>query len=544
MNQELEFDKRRSRVKLCPCGKSNKDGKFVPYVGHDINGYCHSCGETFKPPLDKSIPTQNTAKQTVQKKYPISAKFSKRVSIDLDKSILTEITVYDPSESGVIKYHSLRTLVKRLNTFKRFGGKDTNPSILKGIYKGGTSGSYCIESTSLLPFDIDVNPNENEELLKNENNKLVFDALRKIAVLVWKSNSGKGIAGFVWVSSLEHERDTQEHLTKAKVVYELLAKYISAETKIKVVFDWQQGKFRQIRYLAEQTELIKLNNNPLDIITLIDREKKSLIDAEVLKATLNGENNFVDYLYTLFDEDVVRQLQATFFIGSSNHWNRSTIFWQIDINGKIRSGRIILYDPKTGERVTSPFEHVAWVHTKLKDPNFILSQCFFGENQLKGNQKPCAIVESEKTAIIMSVFFPQYIWLACGGKDGLTNKKMEVLIGRTVTLFPDNGGYELWNEQIKSLPSGIRFTKVSNLLERKATAEEKGNDLADYLIRASIGEKIKSKDEYINSLTLEDGVWLSPQGYPMTWDLFGNDANEEIKEFIRRIEQNPQLIQK
>lgn len=485
MNQELEFDKRRSRVKLCPCGKSNKDGKFVPYVGHDINGYCHSCCETFLPPLDKSSTPERTNKRTDVKKYPISAKFSKRVSIDLDKSILTEITVYDPSESGVIKYHSLRTLVERLNTFKRFGGKDSNPSILKGIYKGGTSGSYCIESTSLLPFDIDVNPNENEELLKNENNKLVFDALRKIAVLVWKSNSGKGIAGFVWVSSLEHERDTQEHLTKAKAVYELLAKYISAETKIKVVFDWQQGKFRQIRYLAEQTELIKLNNNPLDIITLIDREKKSLIDAEVLKATLNGENNFVDYLYTLFDEDVVRQLQATFFIGSSNHWNRSTIFWQIDIIGNIRSGKIMLYNPKTGKRVKEPHNHFTWIHTIHNMPNFRLSQCFFGEHQLKGNKKPVGVLESEKTAIIMSVFFPQYIWLACGGKDGLTNKKMEVLIGRTVTLFPDNGGYELWNEQIKSLPSGIRFTKVSNLLERKATAEEKGNDLADYLIRAS-----------------------------------------------------------
>ena len=50
----LQFDNKRSRVKECPCGKSNKDGKFVPYKGHDDKGYCHSCDETFLPVLPKS----------------------------------------------------------------------------------------------------------------------------------------------------------------------------------------------------------------------------------------------------------------------------------------------------------------------------------------------------------------------------------------------------------------------------------------------------------------------------------------------------------
>lgn len=50
----LQFDDKRSRVKECPCGKSNKDGKFVPYKGHDDKGYCHSCDETFLPVLPKS----------------------------------------------------------------------------------------------------------------------------------------------------------------------------------------------------------------------------------------------------------------------------------------------------------------------------------------------------------------------------------------------------------------------------------------------------------------------------------------------------------
>lgn len=49
-SQSLELDSRsRRRVKECPCGKSNRDGKFVPYVGFENAGFCHSCGETFLP---------------------------------------------------------------------------------------------------------------------------------------------------------------------------------------------------------------------------------------------------------------------------------------------------------------------------------------------------------------------------------------------------------------------------------------------------------------------------------------------------------------
>ena len=41
------FDKNRRRVKYCPCGKKNDDGKFAPYKGYEDKGHCHSCGETF-----------------------------------------------------------------------------------------------------------------------------------------------------------------------------------------------------------------------------------------------------------------------------------------------------------------------------------------------------------------------------------------------------------------------------------------------------------------------------------------------------------------
>jgi hypothetical protein len=45
--EKLSFEKRRSKVKNCPCGKSNKDGKFAPFEGHEDKGYCFSCDKHF-----------------------------------------------------------------------------------------------------------------------------------------------------------------------------------------------------------------------------------------------------------------------------------------------------------------------------------------------------------------------------------------------------------------------------------------------------------------------------------------------------------------
>lgn len=49
---DLKFSKKRNSKLITPCcGKSNKDLKFVNFIGlPDCYGYCHSCGETTLPP--------------------------------------------------------------------------------------------------------------------------------------------------------------------------------------------------------------------------------------------------------------------------------------------------------------------------------------------------------------------------------------------------------------------------------------------------------------------------------------------------------------
>ena len=144
----------------------------------------------------------------------------------------------------------------------------------------------------------------------------------------------------------------------------------------------------------------------------------------------------------------------------------------------------MLYNPTTGKRIKEPFSHITWVHKAIEQPEFNLQQCYFGEHLLKGYTKPIAIVESEKTAIIASVYLPQFIWLACGSLTNLNADKCKVLKGRSVILYPDLNGFDEWKAKAQELASLAHFT-VSDLLERKATEAEKqkGLDLADFLIK-------------------------------------------------------------
>jgi hypothetical protein len=315
-----KFDKKRFRVKFCPCGKSNKDGKFVPYVGHENKGYCHSCGKTFLPELPKA--------EQWKSPFPVSTSLKKR----------------------------------------------------------------------------------------------------------------------------------------------------KQETPPKPV---------------------------------------SFIPVEVFKASLEAyeTNHFVKFLIDLFGVEVASQLASRYFIGTSKHWNGATVFWQIDTQGKVRTGKIMLYNPTTGKRIKEPKDHINWVHKVIKQPEFELRQCLFGEHLLIDKTKPVAIVESEKTAVIASVYLPQFIWVAVGSLTDLKAEKCSILKGRTVTLFPDlskpkpgnPSAFDKWSNKAKEL-SHLASFKVFDLLERKATEAEKkqGLDLADYLISWQLLEQTpKNEPVKVTGVTYE-----------------------------------------
>jgi hypothetical protein len=214
----------------------------------------------------------------------------------------------------------------------------------------------------------------------------------------------------------------------------------------------------------------------------------SFVPDEIVKATFQryGDNNLIKYLAGLFGVEVTGQLLSKYPVGTSKHWHGANIFWQMDISGRCRAGKIMLYDASTGKRIKEPFDHITWVHSVPRQPDFNLRQCFFGEHLLQDITRPVAIVESEKSALIASVYLPQYVWMASGGLDGLTRDKCQVLRGRNVTLYPDlsrgDSAFDKWSQKAKGFSEITNF-QVSDYLERIATPEDReaGLDLADYL---------------------------------------------------------------
>lgn len=94
-------------------------------------------------------------------------------------------------------------------------------------------------------------------------------------------------------------------------------------------------------------------------------------------------------------------------VGTSKYWEGATVFWQMDYQNRVRTGKIMLYNPATGKRIKEPYNHVTWVHSILHKEDYNLKQCFFGEHLLpEDKSRPVALVESEKTAIIASYYLP------------------------------------------------------------------------------------------------------------------------------------------
>lgn len=243
------------------------------------------------------------------------------------------------------------------------------------------------------------------------------------------------------------------------------------------------------------------------------------LSTELMSQTLRvyEQNNFFLFLASLIDRERVIGQMKKYNVGTSKHWKGANIFWQVDIDGRVRQLKLMLYDPMSGKRIKSDGLAMKWdtitqtyyediggndksiIYGKFiqggKFKNLNLRQCLFGEHLLS-KDGPVAIVESEKTAIIADYYYPQFIWIATGGSNGAGFTKPEVcrvLRDRDIILFPDLGQTDKWREKAKKIQRIIPCrVVVSDLLEEKAGPEErsKGWDLADYLIDLTQSPKV------------------------------------------------------
>lgn len=129
------------------------------------------------------------------------------------------------------------------------------------------------------------------------------------------------------------------------------------------------------------------------------------------------------------------------------------VYYQFD-GEHVRTAKAILYG-KDGHRIKREDGGlpVFWLHKSPQLRRYTagkeLRQCLFGQHLL--SQFPNArvyVVEAEKTAVMMAATGKEgnnRLWLACGGSQMLKGAiDLMPLIGRDVTLVPDDGQYWNW----------------------------------------------------------------------------------------------------
>ena len=197
------------------------------------------------------------------------------------------------------------------------------------------------------------------------------------------------------------------------------------------------------------------------------------------------------------------------------------IFWQIDESGQLRDGKIMHYRPdchRDHDRRPTWISYLLRKYGKLPE-DWKSEHCLFGLHLLGHTEitenterlsspraegsnfrdfrdfcvtyKTVAVVEAEKTAVIMSEVKPEYVWLATGGKTELNVAKLKPLAGHRVILFPDTDAdgqnYRDWYEVAEAATDVFGHpVTVSSLLEQNATEEQKSRkiDLVDYLFES------------------------------------------------------------
>lgn len=250
------------------------------------------------------------------------------------------------------------------------------------------------------------------------------------------------------------------------------------------------GDLNRGRYAPIMTPVSKAA--PKKVCYFPDGES-SVRRSEAIETTFD---KFLKSIIPLADFERVRRL---YHIGGCrgkafryNQEHNRTVFWQIDIEGKVRSGKTLVYKAD-GHRDKNI--NPSWVHCLVSIPDdWTLSQCLFGEHLLRQYpDKTVVLVEAEKTAIIGSAIYPDYVWLATGGKTSSVVSKCQVLSGRHVIIYPDIDGHEDWTQKAKEIQKTVKDCKVvvSNILKNHCTPDEvkRQIDIADWMIEHLINQR-------------------------------------------------------
>ena len=162
--------------------------------------------------------------------------------------------------------------------------------------------------------------------------------------------------------------------------------------------------------------------------------------------------------------------------------NGKPIFWMIDERGIVRDGRI-------GD---------TWVSMifKRRYPEcgryIVTKHCFFGKHLVSPQCCTVAIVESERSAVVLSELFPECIWMAYSYPSNFTVDKLAPLQGCVVSIYPHTDPTGCTYVSFLELADQARRLydidlSVVSLLEEHASEEQKERciDILDFITESS-----------------------------------------------------------
>lgn len=174
-----------------------------------------------------------------------------------------------------------------------------------------------------------------------------------------------------------------------------------------------------------------------------------------------------------------------------------TLFWQIDEDGKVRTGKMMKYKTD-GHRDKETAHNFDWVHAVLNRQRIIdtskvdVKPCLFGLHLLdKYKDADVLIVESEKTAVLMAIAYGNHakqVWMACGGLQNISKDKLAPIMkeGRRIVLYPDRDGVEAWEKKAMALDYTNIVVDAKPVTKWWKPCDGEKADIADVVVRGII----------------------------------------------------------
>ena len=213
-----------------------------------------------------------------------------------------------------------------------------------------------------------------------------------------------------------------------------------------------------------------------------------------------GGDTFCNFLRQLpwdhLQHSRIEPVLQAYHVGHSMHGH--TIFWQIDEQQRVRTGKMMLY-LANGHRDRVSKWNFDYIHATLfradNHPEWDadkqeLKQTLFGMHLLDayGPNATVRIVESEKTAVIMAIAYgnnKNQVWMACGGVENLTAERLAPIIqrGRRIILYPDRDAIDRWQAKAESLKYDRVTVDTEPVLKWWIESDGPKADIADIILR-------------------------------------------------------------